>query len=566
MQFSFPPISPFPELIELEHRNPEKLVLWDHSLGITATAGQLLYSIARFRERVQAAILQNDMYQGRAERDDRFIFLMAPPGWEYVVSMLTTFSLGAGISAQSVVIRPEDMKQLMKLADPLALLYAPALSGKIEAIKSVCAEDYSGLNPRLPYVEIQTDYPGGLGSNTYKTEPTTESTGSQTCSLFFTSGTTGKQKGVVHAYKALLASARERIETWTMSENDVILITKPGNWMGGIFGILPSLISGACLETCAGNFNPQWFWERIRQGGVSIFDIAPTGYDRLERYFDEKIAVLPPAEQEPYVQGMAAARVAGVTGSLLTTHTQKKWTEFRNGKPLLNLYGSTEVTLICNMRWDDPNYPDMCSVGPSVPGVEVKLVDGEMRLKAPTMFSRYISDDPTHYERAFDEEGFFKTGDCVEKVGNCYVLHGRANIDVLHFWGFTLHTGEIENALLSLPYIANAIVFPIHDPEYQERAAAVLQLKPAFPRPPPGLETLRRDLAEETGLFQFKQPTAVYWLQDGEAIPHTANGKVSKVEARERFYGGAGADWRWKRGVEVLDLNALEYWRMGGQC
>lgn len=141
-------------------------------------------------------------------------------------------------------------------------------------------------------------------------------------------------------------------------------------------------------ETCAGNFNPEWFWKRIRQGGVSIFDIAPTGYDRLGQYFDEHIAVLPPAEREPYVQGMIAARVAGVTGSLLTTQTQRKWTEFRKGKPLLNLYGSTEVMLICNMRWDHPEYPDMCSVGPSVPGVEVKIVDGEMRLKAPTLFSR----------------------------------------------------------------------------------------------------------------------------------------------------------------------------------
>jgi len=81
-----------------------------------------------------------------------------------------------------------------------------------------------------------------------------------------------------------------------------------------------------------------------------------------------------------------------------------------------------------------------------VPGVEVKLVDGEMRLKAPTMFSRYtskpflfwldanmndryISTDPTQTEKAFDADGFFKTGDCAEKIGDSYVLHGRANID-----------------------------------------------------------------------------------------------------------------------------------------
>lgn len=112
-------------------------------------------------------------------------------------------------------------------------------------------------------------------------------------------------------------------------------------------------------ETCAGVFNPEWFWERISQGGVSIFDIAPTGYDRLAQYFDEHIAVLPPAQKEACIEGIIATRVAGVSGSLLPPHTQKRWTDLRRGKPLLNLYGSTEVMLICSMRWENPDYSDM---------------------------------------------------------------------------------------------------------------------------------------------------------------------------------------------------------------
>lgn len=115
-------------------------------------------------------------------------------------------------------------------------------------------------------------------------------------------------------------------------------------------------------ETCAGVFEPKWFWERIKEGGVSVFDVAPTGYDRLAQYFDEHIAVLPAAEVEAYIQGMINVRVAGVSGSLLSPHTQTRWTELRRGKPLLNLYGSTEMTLICSMRWENPNYPDMVSV------------------------------------------------------------------------------------------------------------------------------------------------------------------------------------------------------------
>lgn len=134
---------------------------------------------------------------------------------------------------------------------------------------------------------------------------------------------------------------------------------------------------------------------------------------------------------------------------------------------------------------------------------------------------------------------------------------------MLHFWGFTLHTGEIESALLSLPYIAKAVVLALEDEEYQERAAAIIEIKRSYQTKQPGLATLRQDLKEMTGLLLFKQPTVAYFLLEGEEISLTANGKISKKDAREKFFGDR---WRRKERVEVLDLKGMEYWRMGGQC
>jgi malonyl-CoA/methylmalonyl-CoA synthetase len=122
-------------------------------------------------------------------------------------------------------------------------------------------------------------------------------------------------------------------------------------------------------------------------------------------------------------------------------------------------------------------------------------------------------------EKAFDSEGFFKSGDCAKKVGDSYVLYGRANIDgtkrvfqqlqlfltpiiVLHFWGFTVHTGEVESALLSLPYIANAIALPLADTEYKERCAAILQLKPASQLKQPSFDALQ---AADSGLLASRR-------------------------------------------------------------
>jgi malonyl-CoA/methylmalonyl-CoA synthetase len=99
MQHSFPPISPFLELIQSEKRTPNTIILRDHSSGMTATAGQLLHSVSLLRAKLQATLVQNRMLDPR-NNEERFIFLLAPPGLEYVVSMLTIFSLRAGMSAQ----------------------------------------------------------------------------------------------------------------------------------------------------------------------------------------------------------------------------------------------------------------------------------------------------------------------------------------------------------------------------------------------------------------------------------------------------------------------------------
>lgn len=123
-------------------------------------------------------------------------------------------------------------------------------------------------------------------------------------------------------------------------------------------------------------------------------------------------------------------------------------------------------------------------------------------------------------------------------------------------------TGEVETALLSLPYIANAVVLPLQD-GIKERTAAILQLNPEYSSKSPSVDAVRKDLEETTGLMLFKVPTVIYWLQDGEEISLTVNGKISKIDARKKFFG---EDWKNKAGVEVMDLSAMEYWRMGGQC
>ena len=100
MTTGFPSVSPFPELIERAKRNPKKIVLRDHSAGINATGGQLLHSVSRFRGKLLERLGGHLTSSAENGNEEKFVFLIAPPGWEYVVSMLTIFALGAAMSAQ----------------------------------------------------------------------------------------------------------------------------------------------------------------------------------------------------------------------------------------------------------------------------------------------------------------------------------------------------------------------------------------------------------------------------------------------------------------------------------
>lgn len=264
MHSVFPAISPFLELVKHAEQIPDKILVRDHYSDRTATAGQLLQSVAFLREKLQGTQRQNGTCNGDHTDQGKFYYLIAAPGLEYVVSMLTIFSIGGVMSAQckqslpwlqysmltsniAIIIKPEDMLRLFQFARPGALLYASSLTEKVEAIKALCAEHDNGAISNLPFLGVQVPCLDNSTCHTYETGPMSESISSQNGTLFFTSGTSGKQKGVLHSYPALLASAQERIGTWKLTKNDVFLNQKPGNWMGGIFGIIPSLMSGACL-------------------------------------------------------------------------------------------------------------------------------------------------------------------------------------------------------------------------------------------------------------------------------------------------------------------------------
>ncbi|KAF3034951.1 hypothetical protein E8E11_003758 [Didymella keratinophila] len=217
--------------------------------------------------------------------------------------------------------------------------------------------------------------------------------------------------------------------------------------------------------------------------------------------------------------------------------------EFRSGG-FDERYGATEFGAVFKVRLEDKKVPDG-SVGQVASGVDVKLSEGdegEVLVKSPHMFSKYLQ-DPEATAKAHDEDGYFKTGDIARKEGNYYYIVGRASLDIIKSGGYKISALDIERELLGLPYVSEAMVVGIADEEFGQRVAALLSLQEedltdSFLETYGNadhiltIEDVRRDLRGR--LAGYKLPTLLR-IAPGE-LPKTATGKVQKKVLGPRFF------------------------------
>jgi malonyl-CoA/methylmalonyl-CoA synthetase len=211
--------------------------------------------------------------------------------------------------------------------------------------------------------------------------------------VIFTSGTTGKPKGAVLRRSYTHYTAEAIGEGYDIGHADVLLHVLPVHHTTGLgTSFFPWMVAGGCIEFRSGSFSPEWIWNRWLQGGITVFSGVPTIFMRLKWYFEQHIASLPSDQKERYIAAANQLRVLKCGSSALQKDVQVFWTNLRNGRPILTRYGATEFPGCIKVPSgiDPTTLPANC-VGMVVPGVEVKLSEGEtgeLLVKSPYMFSR----------------------------------------------------------------------------------------------------------------------------------------------------------------------------------
>jgi len=448
----------------------------DLNAGIEKTYAELLSDAINFRE-VLRSKLTSETLEALKNKEEVFISLVAPGGYEFAVGVLGILGLGAGASAFSPHQPVHEASYYVNKARTVAVVASDSAS---TIGQELAAEIQRTTNPNFVYVPVSA----GLGQpHRPASSFVVSSDGWRDLNspgvIIFTSGTTGPPKGAVLSLGAITDGALSVAEQLKMCETDTVQHLLPVHHATGIWvAFFPFLLKGACIEFKSGSFSPEWTWNRWKQGGITHFCGVPTIYMRMMRYWQEKLNKLPAAEREAYRQAPGQMRAALCGTSALPKPIDDFWTEMLDGKRIIQRYGSSEQGVIFNMPFDiDPKLPDG-SAGKATLAVDVRLSEGdegEVRSRSYYMFSKYVN-DPEATKAAFDDDGYFKSGDMAEKKGEYYFITGRASVDILKSGGYKISALDIEREILSLPYVNEVMVVGVADDEFGQRVAAVLSL------------------------------------------------------------------------------------------
>jgi cyclohexanecarboxylate-CoA ligase len=332
--------------------------------------------------------------------------------------------------------------------------------------------------------------------------------------VYYSSGTTAEPKGAKHTDFTLIAASYGMTDLAEFGHDTVYPIAWPFSHIGASTMLTCALRCGMKL-VLFDTFDPTTTPERMAAHDPTILGSAQPFF---RAYIDAQLR----HGDEPLFPKLRAFTAGGAPTPIEMARELIRTFAIR-GVP--QSYGLTEFPIATSASPHDPENVLLSSIGKPSPGVQLRLVNDEIRLKGPQCFHGYI--DPALDAAAFDEDGWLRTGDLAE-IRNDYVfITGRLK-DVIIRNAENISALEVEDVLLRHPDIADVAVIGLPDPLTGERLCAVIA--------PRGNATF--DVAsiaahcQAQGLAKFKCPEQV---ENVFALERNAMGKILKQQIRDRL-------------------------------
>ena len=329
--------------------------------------------------------------------------------------------------------------------------------------------------------------------------------------IAFTSGTTRDPKGVIHSHQTLGFETRQLLENYPPDRGRQLTGTPVGHFIGMLGAFLIPVLEGAPIDLCD-VWDPGQALKLIERDGLSIGGGPP--------YFVTSLLDHPDCTPEH----MSHFTTVGLGGSTVPAAVTRRLADL--GIFVFRSYGSTEHPSITGSRPSAPEDKRLYTDGNPRPGVEIRLgPDGEIFSRGPDLCLGYT--DPELTAKAFDDDGWYRTGDVGVLDEDGYLTITDRKADVIIRGGENISALEVEELLLTMPAVAEAVVVSTPDPRLGERAAAVLRIKPGHAMP--SIEEVREHF-KRTGAAPQKWPEELHQVDD---YPRTASGKVQKFRVRQ---------------------------------
>jgi acetyl-CoA synthetase len=380
--------------------------------------------------------------------------------------------------------------------------------------------------------------------------------------ILYTSGTTGKPKGIVHTTGGYMVGTYATTKwVFDLKEDDTYWCTADIGWVTGhsyiVYGPLANAATVVMYEGA-----PNWpeadrFWRIVEKYRVTIFYTAPTAIRAFVKW----------GEGWPRRHDLGSLRLLGTVGEPINPEAWMWYNKVIGGGrcPIVDTWWQTETgaIMIAPLPGATPTKPGSATL--PMPGVVVDVVtkSGEpvpanqggylvIRRPWPAMM-RTIYNDPERYEQQYwsDIPGVYFAGDGARRDEDGYFwIMGRVD-DVINVSGHRLGTMEVESALVSHPYVAEAAVVGRPDDIKGQAIAAFVTLEPGHDANEALKEELRRHVAKEIG--PLAKPDDIRFT---DQLPKTRSGKIMRRLLRAIASGESVGDT-----TTLEDANVLEQLR-----
>lgn len=409
----------------------------------------------------------------------------------------------------------EEMRFFLGDAEPGLLVCDPA---KSDVYKAVCEE--LGIAFLLT---LDADGHGSLAdvwrnaSSEYETEPRE---GDDLAVLLYSSGTTGRPKGIMLSHENLRSNADVLVDYWQIQETDVLLHALPIYHVHGLFvGVHCVLMSGASMHWLPAFEAKQ---VRSRLPLCTIMMGVPTYYTRL--LADPDFGGADCRTMRLFISGSAP----------LLEETFNTFAE-RTGHTILERYGMSETGMNASNPLDGERRAG--TVGFPLPGTQIRICDdahrpldtgevGELEVRGPNVFKGYWR-MPKKTAEDFTADGWFVTGDQGRIDERGYVsIVGRSK-DMVITGGLNVYPKEVEIVINGIEGVVESAVFGVPHPDFGEAVVATVVVRPDSDITSAAInDVLRAKIAK------FKLPKRV---QIADQLPRNAMGKVQKNVLRQEW-------------------------------